>query len=300
MGEDHLRPPGHWRGHRTPVSSGKFVTRWGWGTRFLSTRHHPGVQGAGGDPPGPGGGSSCPFCPSKQQGRGLGGAQPSSWGAQRLSTFEEGPTGPGDGGAEAAHGLTPSPHGILGTTDPSGAHQLPSGRASAPTLPLHAAPPAQSVHGGPEGREQRGSRAGGAEPGWAGGHGRRGLLAPTQLPSLCLSLTRAQHTSTAHTSTFGALLGPARAHCCTPLRLPETQPCPWRPQPGSGLQAPRGPTPSLTLGPVGAALCTPPGASSAGTRRSAQCLDVPPPRRMVRPTRGREAPGTGRRVPSPT
>lgn len=265
---------------------------------------HPppsGGAGRGRGPPGPGGGSSCPFCPSKQQGRGLGGAQPSSWGAQRLSTFEEGPAGPGDGGAEAAHGLTPSPHGILGTTDPSGAHQLPSGRASAPTLPLHAAPPAQSVHGGPKGQEQRGSWAGGAEPGWAGGHGRRGAPCSN---SAALSLPQ-PHSRSAHLHcTHQHVRGPPRPSSGPLLhpsvRLPETQPCPWRPQPGSGLQAPRGPTPSLTLGPVGAALCTPPGASSAGTRRSARCLDVPPPRRMVRPTRGREAPGTGRRVPSPT
>lgn len=159
------------------------------------------------------------------------------------------------------------------------------------------------MHGGPERTGAEGVLRRGAEPGWAGGTGgRRGAPRSDSAALSASPHLRSAHLHCTHQHVRGPLR-PSSGPCCTPsVRPPETQPCPWRPQPGSSLQAPRG------RGSQAAAHREPdPGPSGSssvhrprllpGTRRSARCLDVPPPRRMARPVRGREALGNRKTGP---
>lgn len=221
------------------MSSGKLVTWWGVGLGDLVPEHPPPSRGAGcgRGPPGAGRRRQLPFLPLEATGERAG------WGAALKL---------GDPATQRCRGRArPDPKSSRhpgAPRTPSGAHRLPSGGASAPTLPLHAASPAQSMHGGPEGTGAEGDpgRWGGARRGW--GHGRRGAPRSNSAAlsaSASLALSTPPLHPPARSGPSSAQLGPMLHPFCEAPRnpaLPLASPAWLRPasSPGQGKQG-RGP-----------------------------------------------------------
>lgn len=214
MGEDDLRPPGHWRGHRTAVSSGKLVTRWGVGLGDPVPEHPPpsGGAGPGRAPPGAGRRRQLLFLPLEVTGERAGRGAALKLGGP-VTQWHRGRARP-----------DPKSHGILGATDPLRSPPAPVRQGVRSNTPASRGLLSAMRARRPGTDRSRGGPApwGGARLGW--GHGRETggtslrLSCPFCLTSLALS-TPPLHPP-ARSGPSSAQLGPMLHPLCEAPRNP--------------------------------------------------------------------------------